>query len=583
MEYKYISEPKKPLFPFWKALIYLAILLFNIFFWSSDALAETENIEGINFYKVNSLDSALSYCTNGFAYSSDRSISVYSLKFKTPLIAQGYNYGNICIGYPDSTKYVVFKTLSVVEPEPDALCYDNYPNSPSSITLTEYEDLPTYLSTNYFAFEGCGYNVSHSINTSKFWKNTCYDFSLTRTSISVDSNTDSTNAEARVAPYKCVEKTCSSGQSLGSNGVCQDDVIQCPTGQSLDSNGVCQYDVIQCPTGQSLDSNGVCQDIQCPTGQSLDSNGLCQDDVSGSSSFLNTELFVMQSCTVYSASGTFDCKDLRNTFLGFNAVLAFARSIESYNGDSVKIESKTLTDKTQYLLRIDDMSTHKKSVYVYVTSTAAFSGADGLGGDGSTTGDTAGVIAAINDNTEVIGLKFDDLSTLLGQKLDDNSTSLLNKLDDNSISLLDKLDGNSTSLLNKIDGNSTSLLNKLDELGDKIDDDSLGDAVNYDAVGSTGLSSIFDNDAVVALDEENQALTESIDELIATSKVDLMQHFTFQSTDANFSENNIDLGQWGVHDVSIARFSEHFSLIKSTILLMASLGALFIVLGGVFK
>jgi len=185
----------------------------------------------------------------------------------------------------------------------------------SALQIAQKIDLPTYQSTGKFGYSGCLYDISYVQDTSQDWENTCYNFTLTRTSIESDSSEDLPD----LTQYQCeVKPDCGvdNPNSLASFG--KDKITGYPKGSSgyfefagckysafgvtINSN---QYEsqclnymfyrlndpvvpVINtmpdftpfacidktCPTGKSLDSQGICQNNSCPLGQTL-TDGVC--------------------------------------------------------------------------------------------------------------------------------------------------------------------------------------------------------------------------------------------------------------------------------------------------------------------
>ncbi|XPF94286.1 hypothetical protein ACM9HF_20095 [Colwellia sp. RE-S-Sl-9] len=57
--------------------------------------------------------------------------------------------------------------------------------------------------------------------------------------------------------------------------------------------------------------------------------------------------------------------------------------------------------------------------------------------------------------------------------------------------------------------------------------------------------------------------------------------FTFNASSSGYESRNLDLGQWGQHDISISRITQHFGGLANIIYFLASLMALTIVLSGI--
>lgn len=487
----------------------------------------------------------------------------------------------------------------------DAICHENNFAAVPSFNINLIKNYPK-VSGNKLGFQGCLYTASLTNDLDNKWDGNCYNATFTRTDEVADQN-----GNVDFSPYACEVKTCAPNQTLDSQGICQNigDSEILPLSSSFKLFSCSSFDDRQCSN-----KGGFYSSISAAASAAA-SNFYYMYPESYNLDYIPTNPPFNTSFNLFMDDSIGE-KDVTSQ-KGFFAINEYMRCDGTGNFTDVPLDSSSVCDKLCPLsgvivdYNVDCLSTltqcpdgTERPTNQQCSTKICTDGSEipfdyscpTTGGDGNNgTGyDDAKLLLALDKNTKLITDSLDDNSTLfidsadgnttlLVDAIDGNSTLLFNKTDEKSTSLLNKLDDKSTSLLDKLDGNSTSLLDKLEEINAKIGDDFLGDPITFENSTSTGLSSIFDNDAVLALDKENKDLSDSIDVLISQSKTDLMQNFNFKSTGAAFNTNTIDLGTHGIHDVSISRYSEHFPLIKNVIMLMATMVSLFIVLGSVFR
>ncbi|MCP4984976.1 MAG: hypothetical protein GY928_02580 [Colwellia sp.] len=487
--------------------------------------------------------------------------------FHSPLGNYVYNGKSYHVEFKYSNYYYVAcpKDEYIVrgqEPEPE-VCNADYPNSPSTITLTAYNNLP-YDQVHYqntsemvFPFEGCGYRITKTTNTEKDWQNICYNFSLVRSDIAVDSPINSGNVENKLTDFRCEERPkCGADNPASVAFFGKDKATGYPKGQSgmmefagcaysaeavpVPSNSYSQqcynytftrlehpvtpvnnttpdfsaFECLDktCPTGQYLDAQGICQNtaIQCPSGQHSE-NGVCVNNSK------YQEYFEMTACTHLKVTSDYMVGGDDNKYYQAESLSCLPSNVYFSSKDSIinYLISKRPTgyfylnsgSGSRFSLRPDEYTNYSTGEFFVsypqgmgrvsqAQVSIAFACADGSKvrnknscikicpngvevqedadcsssiqncPDGSTvdsalgqtcptkicpngdeissnltcpvvddndnsggTGDSTGIINAIDNNTEVLATKYDSSTVTLGQKLDNNTTVIGQKLD----------------------------------------------------------------------------------------------------------------------------------------------------------
>jgi len=257
MNNKCLYQEQKPLFSVGKALIYLAILIFNL--WSFDVFSATQ---------VRGYEYACQRDSNGIGIDSGyigswihrTDISIIGNSDALALI----NEFRALYKFSERTSSSYYKVSCLLTDEPTPVSHEtcwsgNEDYAVSSMTITEKEDLPTYSSTDSFGYAGCLYTVSYTENTTQDWQNPCYDFTLTR----VDVGTDTSNIEPDLTSYQCEavqETTCydNNPDAVASFSISQKQSLPLINGRFNFAG--CAYDVQQ-TVNTSQDWSGSCYDF----------------------------------------------------------------------------------------------------------------------------------------------------------------------------------------------------------------------------------------------------------------------------------------------------------------------------------
>lgn len=196
-------------------------------------------------------------------------------------------------------------------------------------------------------------------------------------------------------------------------------------------------------------------------------------------------------------------------------------------------------------------------------------------------------------------------STLQGDKLinevvksrNDNTTNLASTSETTNQTIVEKSDDISNTVSNSANGiidaindiapfYDGNIVNSLDGLGDKIDliDDKLDGLTGpYDTTPTESgtYESLFDVGSIDAWKTKINILKVDIDSEMRGFEFDLKNTMSFTTTANGYAPNNLDLGQWGAHDISLSRFADYFGGVGNIIYFLASLTALSIALGGI--
>ena len=167
-----------------------------------------------------------------------------------------YKFSRIAYG---RTSYVgCLLTDEPQDPIEPTSCFDNNPAAVLSMSITEKTDLPFYQSTDKFGFAGCLYNISYTENTSQDWKNTCYDFNLTR----IDVSSDTSSAAPDLSLYQCEleqELACYENNSAAVESFTINQKQSLPLTVGRFNFAGCAYNVQQTPN-TSQNWTGSCYD-----------------------------------------------------------------------------------------------------------------------------------------------------------------------------------------------------------------------------------------------------------------------------------------------------------------------------------
>jgi len=131
--------------------------------------------------------------------------------------------------------------------------------------------------------------------------------------------------------------------------------------------------------------------------------------------------------------------------------------------------------------------------------------------------------------------------------------------------------------------------------GENVDTDAVVSAINNLNNSLTGTSNnanvgnsseLSSYDALFTDSSDYEASIETVKAEIKAQQqlffTEIKSKFTFDATSgAGYTPNQLDLGKWGSHDISISRFSDYFGGIGNVIYFLAALTALTIVLGGI--
>ncbi len=185
------------------------------------------------------------------------------------------------------------------------------------------------------------------------------------------------------------------------------------------------------------------------------------------------------------------------------------------------------------------------------------------------------VIASRNDNTKNLASTTDTTNQTIVEKSDDIQETISNSAN----GIIDAInndtpfyDGNIVDAINGLDtgggafddtgiiGAVNSLGTGIEGLGDKIDD--LGDTLGGDYIGSATPVDFGRYTNIFHGQDDLEGLTNNYKQAIGLENRDFMNtvkdKFIFSSGSGSYQTNNLDLGKWGSHDISIARFVDYF-------------------------
>ncbi len=195
---------------------------------------------------------------------------------------------------------------------------------------------------------------------------------------------------------------------------------------------------------------------------------------------------------------------------------------------------------------------------------------------------TTNLVQTTNSTNQTIVEKSDDIQETISNSANgiiDAVNKAVPFYDGNIVNAIKGIGGDSfddTGIISAVDG----LGSNIDGLGDKID--GLGDGFVTDLIPAnfSGYDNLFHNDI------ELKALTDGFKSSIGVENSsfynEVKQKFNFSSGDSGgYQANNLDLGKWGSHDVSLARFADFFGGVGNIVYFLAALSALTIVLGGI--
>ncbi|MCJ8294287.1 MAG: hypothetical protein MJK15_07760 [Colwellia sp.] len=198
------------------------------------------------------------------------------------------------------------------------------------------------------------------------------------------------------------------------------------------------------------------------------------------------------------------------------------------------------------------------------------------------------------------------MSTLQGDKLinevvksrNDNTTNLVSTTQSTNETIVEKSDDIQNTIANSANGiidaihgidtnapfNDGNIVGAINSLGDKID--GLGDNLTdplYDATPTTSFTyqSLFDTASIDSWVYKTNILKVDINLEMQVFETALKDTMSFSTNANGYAPNNLDLGQWGAHDISLSRFADFFGGVGNIIFFLASLTALSIVLGGI--
>jgi len=206
------------------------------------------------------------------------------------------------------------------------------------------------------------------------------------------------------------------------------------------------------------------------------------------------------------------------------------------------------------------------------------------------TADPTAPLSALQGDTlinEVIKSRNKNEKVLVDNTVSTNQT-IVEKTDDVAQAILDS--GNSTiDAINAqapfYDGNIVDAINNLSGVGSGSAAENPMDGITYtpQSLGDvqTPLHTLFNAQAISDIDAQTLVKQGQVSELLTATKNNLMSYFSVNATSSYSVENLTLAGGWGTHNISISRFAENYLSLKSIIIMLATLGAFFIILGGV--
>lgn len=175
------------------------------------------------------------------------------------------------------------------------------------------------------------------------------------------------------------------------------------------------------------------------------------------------------------------------------------------------------------------------------------------------------VVKSRNDNTQNLTATSDNTNAVIVEKSDD----IQNTISNSANGIIDAVNG---------------LGSGIDGLGDKID--GLGDELGGSYQSDFGVASFSAYDTLFIDEDTLLGLTNGFKASIGVENRlfinEVREKFNFTAGNSGgYQANNLDLGKWGSHDISLARFSEYFGGVGNVVYFLAALSALTIVLGGI--
>jgi len=495
--------------------------------------------------------------------------------------------------------------------------------APQSFTLTGLNDIPFYGASGKFGHNGCLYDFTFTPNTTRNWTSSCYDFTLTRIdNIRPDMQN---NYEENLSNYECEwedepdpepdpnpfdPNRCNSDEWYKYNND-KESKLDCipftqgqtppedapPTENPDNQKTYKLYKIKTCFFNRGRDylTGNNYDDTPCQTGQRYNSedtirtyldslyftNTVCKDYQQGDAIFQkydNSHMFYEHSgCAlsqlkylVYiSYEREFHCYDSEDYWTDISKINCSdededepePETHECPDGRTLfNTESCSDIDFTPVVTALEKVGLKTLEVREAIealdleTEDGQNGFTDIVNGLSDLQNETSSVTDAINTNALTTHNKLDDLNSDLGQKLDDldNNTSL--KLDTLSEDI-----NTLTDTITDLDANKTA----------------------FSKETNNNLSSLFSTEKITTLESENQQLETDIKNEITKVKSSLTDLFDFTPTHSGYSTNQLDLGLFGTHDVSLSRFSEYFPMIKTIVVYASLISALFIVLMGV--
>ncbi|AAZ27213.1 hypothetical protein [Colwellia psychrerythraea] len=192
------------------------------------------------------------------------------------------------------------------------------------------------------------------------------------------------------------------------------------------------------------------------------------------------------------------------------------------------------------------------------------------------------VVATRNANTKNLASTTETTNQTIVEKSDDISTTVSNSANGiiDAVNRIEKAVFDDKGIIGAVN----SLGSGIDGLGDKID--GLGDELGGSYQSDFGVASFSAYDTLFINESDLTGLTDGFKASIGVENRlfinEVREKFNFTAGNSGgYQANNLDLGKWGSHDISLARFSEYFGGVGNVVYFLAALSALTIVLGGI--
>ena len=228
-----------------------------------------------------------------------------------------------------------------------------------------------------------------------------------------------------------------------------------------------------------------------------------------------------------------------------NIVLdSLINSVNKLNNDTTDIIDKTASANRKTIIEKSDhiIQANEQGINALIDETRANAFND------------VNIVSSLNQIQDDINNNTDDL------------IQAINGLNSNS----DDLDSNPCKNLFDCDDDIINSINNIG--GNKIID-------NDNSAGFAAWDNLTNSDKIAEINDKITELKSTLTSKLNTFSSDLLNNISLTPPMGNYTPINIDLGQWGNHDISLSRFQDYFAGVGNVLYLLATIYAFFIVLG----